>query len=443
MLNEEKYSDFLMIDRHHRIVFADMGNPRFLRDGPEDLKGLELNEVLVDIDENYPLLKAIDQGVATEHFETRITNANGFRFHLIGSAYPVTCAGTPVLAIQFSNLYYQKKDINQIHDQAESVFTRINGTKYILSDIITQDPAMNQIKKQIPEIASLGINVLICGETGTGKELVAQAIHNSSRAFLGPFISQNCGAIPENLLEGILFGTTKGSFTGAEDREGLFEMAEGGTIFLDEINSLSLNMQTKILRAVENKVVSRVGEMKERKIHVRVIAATNESLEDLIREGRFKSDLYYRLAGIRIDLPPLAERKGDVPLLVSHFINYFNRWTRSHVEMPDQKVLDMLDAYSWPGNVRELRNLIEGAFALNEDNVIGMDEIPDYIIEAVQGDAAVQSGGSLKRRLDTLERSIVEEQLRRDDGSLKAAAAHLGISKQLLHYKLNKGKSSR
>lgn len=207
---------------------------------------------------------------------------------------------------------------------------------------------------------------------------------------------------------------------------------------MDEINSLSTSMQTKILRVVERKIIRRVGSLKEKKVNVRIIAATNERPEDLLREHRLKPDLYYRLAVIYVELPPLCERKGDVPLLINFFIDYFNRWTNSNVGRPTEEVMEVLEAYSWPGNVRELRNLMESIFALSDNDKITIADVPDHILDLVSaGRNSIERDGLLGR-MKNLEANIVFQQYMEDGGSLKMAAEHLGISKQLLRYKLNR-----
>ena len=335
---------------------------------------------------------------------------------------------------------YDKKHISKLERVSDNAIYRGNNTKYILRDIITQDAKMMRIKERIQEYADSEANVFIYGETGTGKELIAQSLHNCSRRFYAPFISQNCGAIPENLLEGILFGTTKGSYTGAEDRAGLFELAEGGTIFLDEINSMSTELQAKILRAVERKKIRRIGSPDEKEVDVRIISAANVDPYKLLEEKRIKPDLFYRLAVLYIEVPPLSQRQNDVELLTNYFISYFNRKMHTEVALPSEKIMTILRNYSWPGNVRELRNVIEGAVALSENDEINVWDIPDYIVQSRQQGRETRSGESLHGRLHEMENNIIRQQLKIDDGKLGKAAEHLGLSKQLLWYKMNRRK---
>ena len=267
---------------------------------------------------------------------------------------------------------------------------------------------------------------------------MAQSIHNSSRRYGKNFLSQNCSAIPDNLLESILFGTTKGSFTGAFDRTGLFEEADGGTVFLDEINSLNPDMQVKLLKAIESKKIRRIGSDKEVALDFRVVAATNEEPGRLLAEKRMKPDLLYRLAVVFIKLPDLADRKGDIELLVSHFINYFNEKTNSSVGYPDKEIMDIFKRYSWPGNVRELRNVIEGAFAFAEDNKIKKNDIPSYILENVASGVKPQKEEGLQKEMDNMERKLVLSAYEANGRKLTETAEFLKISKQLLRYKLNR-----
>ena len=437
LLNKGDYVDLIMIDEQEKIVHADVGNPGYLMAGKTDLTGLSLRDLFPDIPEDYPLLTALRTGKGTEHFVRELRAADGRIIKKEGCCYSIFRDGKPVLAFEFSDILYDKVELSDLKRQAENTMYRANNTRYILSDIITRDPAMLALKKRIPEYAASDSNVLIFGKTGTGKELIAQSIHNSSARFHAPFISQNCGAIPENLLEGMLFGTVKGSFTGAEDRPGLFELAEGGSIFLDEINSLSIEMQTKILRVVENKILRRVGSAKERNVDVRVIAATNEDPIRLMEEGRLKRDLFYRLAVLYIKVPDLAEREGDIRELLNYFLDYFNRRTGSAVTI-DEDAGRILENYSWPGNVRELRNVIESAFALTEDERIKREDIPAYVIEESFERRRKRPGSGLAEEMDSLEEAIIRRTLSEAGGSRTEAARRLGISKQLLNYRMKR-----
>ncbi len=438
ILIDSKDADIILVDTEGQIVYDDIGNYRYFQLGMTSARGKNIRELFCDLPENYPLLRACQRGETVEHFREVMTTGRGVKLTKTGSCYPVYDGEELVGAIEIGKFYYGKENMREIEQHSGHMFYRKNQTRYMLDDIITQDPGMMEIKSRISSIALSNANVLIYGKTGTGKELVAQAIHNSSRRYSRKFLSQNCSAIPESLLESVLFGTTKGSFTGAVDGMGLFEEAEGGTIFLDEINSISPEMQAKLLKTIESKKIRRIGSDRETHVDFRVVAAVNEDPADLIRAKRLKPDLLYRLAVVYIKLPDLMEREGDIELLTRHFIDYFNEKTHSHIAYPSKEIIEVFQNYSWPGNVRELRNVIEGAFAFAENDKIERNDIPSYILEAEPSrEVRTGSDGSLKEHMTQLEREIVLEAFHRKHQNLTDAAEILGISKQLLRYKLD------
>lgn len=233
-----------------------------------------------------------------------------------------------------------------------------NGAKYTLDDIITENFDMKQLKEFIKQTADSYLPVMIYGETGTGKELFAQAIHNESDRKEKPFIAQNCAAIPENLLESIFFGTVKGAFTGAVDSVGLLEVANGGTIFLDEINSMPINLQSKLLRAIQENKIRRIGGKETIDINVRIIAATNKDPMKAIEDKELRQDLYYRLSVLNINIPPLKDRKDDIPHLVNFFIAKYNNLLEKNVKFVSNKIYKTFEKYDWPGNIREIEHIV-------------------------------------------------------------------------------------
>ena len=258
------------------------------------------------------------------------------------------------------------------------------STREAFGSIVGKSLRMREIFGILEKIAPTGVTVVIEGETGTGKEVVARTVHECSKRAKGPFVVFDCGAVPENLIESELFGHEKGSFTGAiMARQGLFEMAQGGTIFLDELGELNLDLQPKLLRALEQREIRRVGSNKPIKVDVRVIAATNRNLEDEVRAGRFREDLFYRLSVVRVVLPPVRERKEDLPLLVKHFLRSaaFNKEGAGRVRIKgiSRDALDCLMSYRWPGNVRELLNVIERACSFAETEYIQPEDLPEHI----------------------------------------------------------------
>jgi two-component system, NtrC family, response regulator PilR len=269
-----------------------------------------------------------------------------------------------------------------------------------LDNIVGSSPKMRAIFELIQTIAPQSSRVLITGESGTGKELVARAIHENSLRVKAPFITINCGAFPETLLESELFGYMKGAFTGANDnRAGLFQAADGGTLFMDEIGNMSPTMQVKLYRVLQEGKVRPIGSTEETDVDVRVIAATNRDLEKEIAEGRFREDLYYRLSVIPVHLPALRERREDIPLLARHFLERFRNATGKKIEGIEPKAMERLEAYDWPGNVRELENTIERAVALEAEKRISLEGLPERIIMYYQNHFAERQVPEQPKRL--------------------------------------------
>src|SRR5512136_429472 len=257
--------------------------------------------------------------------------------------------------------------------------------KYEFSQIIGSAPKMQEVFKMIERVANTDSTILVLGESGTGKELVARALHYNSRRQFAPFVPVNCSALPENLLESELFGHRRGSFTGAiSDKKGLFEEADSGTIFLDEVGSMSAMLQSRLLRVLQEREVRRVGENTPIYVNVRVVAASNEPLEKRIKEGTFREDLYYRLNVIAIPLPSLRERKEDIPLLVAHFLRGKTNQRANWEVQVTRQAMEVLCAYEWPGNVRELENAIERAATLCENNIIQAADLPPRLLASVK-----------------------------------------------------------
>jgi DNA-binding NtrC family response regulator len=314
--------------------------------------------------------------------------------------------------------------------------------KYEFRNIIGTSEKMQEIYNLIAKVADTDSTILIQGESGTGKELVARALHFNSVRQHQPFVAVNCSALPENLLESELFGHKKGAFTGAvQDKVGLFEEAQGGTIFLDEINSMAQQLQTKLLRVLQERQLRRVGETKSIPINVRVLGASNEPLDAKIKEGSFREDLYYRLAVIPIDMPALRERTEDIPLLVNHFIQKNASQANADPKRIDEKAIETLSRYHWPGNVRELENAIERACALCEGGVIRVEDLPPHVVRhaaapAGSTESELPVGISLDTFIRDQEKRFIEETIRFTAGSRERAAKVLGVSMATLYRKL-------
>lgn len=306
-------------------------------------------------------------------------------------------------------------------------------------EIIGRSPAMRSLFDQLGKVVDTRVTVLIEGETGVGKELIAAAVHYRSRRKDRLFVSQNCAAMPENLLESELFGHRKGSFTGAhEDKKGLFEIADGGTLFLDEVTEMPLSLQSKLLRAVQEGEVRPIGATQEKRVNVRIVAATNRNMEKEVAEGRFREDLYYRLKVFPIRVPPLRERRDDIPLLAKHFLERYGSELGKPAAGYSQQAMELLQAYDWPGNVRELQNEVQRLVIQIEPGGFVTPELLSPRIRQIEGvvDKVKPTKGTLKEMMDQLERWLLIEALREHDNNKTAAAKALGITREGLHKKL-------
>jgi len=304
--------------------------------------------------------------------------------------------------------------------------------------LIGKDAKMQRVYNLVENISQTKATVLIKGESGTGKRLISLAIHaNDPVRKDKPFVEVSCAALPETLLESELFGHIKGAFTGAiRDRVGRFELAQGGTILLDEIDAFSPALQVKLLRVLQEGQLERVGDTKTMQVDVRIIAATNQDLEQLIQEGRFREDLYYRLNVITVDLPPLRERKGDIPLLVGHFLKKFSKENEKNFSRISDEFLRELEDYHWPGNVRELENVIERATIVAQNDVLTAQDLPTVFHQVPE--ANVTSGRPLKEMLGEPERELILNILRKCHWNRKKAAALLGVNRTTLYNKMKK-----
>ena len=314
--------------------------------------------------------------------------------------------------------------------------------------IVGNSPRMQHIYEMIRQVAKTRSSVLITGESGTGKELIAKAIHEQSDRADEPFVTINCGGIPENLLESEFFGHRKGSFTGASaDKQGLMEIAHKGTLFLDEIAELSLPMQVKLLRAVQERVFRPVGGTKDLSVDIRIVSATNKKLEDEVIEGNFREDLFYRLNVIEIKIPPLRERKGDLLPLSQHFLEKYSRELGKQVTKFSSYAIDLLKKYDFPGNIRELENLIERSVALSNTNILLPDSLAMSIhkkrwIEGVRNRRfdvdEVARGVALDSILEEIEKAYIEKAMECTDGNKNKAAELLGLSLRSFRYRVDK-----
>ena len=303
--------------------------------------------------------------------------------------------------------------------------------KYQFEDIIGRSEAMQEVFEVIKAVSDTNATVLITGETGTGKELVARAIHSNSPQRYGPFVAMSCGALPETLLESELFGYEKGAFTGADRaKKGRFELANGGTLFLDEVGDISIKTQIKLLRVLQERSFHRLGGTHPIEIDVRIISATNRDLAAAIQKENFRSDLYYRLNVVSIQLPPLRERKEDIPLLAAHFINKYNLEFNKKFDRVERKAVDLMMDYHWPGNVRELENVIERAIVIDQGPEVKVHLLPFCNIEMVTEEEP--------QSLQEIERLHIEKMLEHHDWNIARTARLLQIDRSTLHKKIKK-----
>ena len=368
----------------------------------------------------------------------------------------ITAHGTSSIAIRAMQMgaydYLQKPfDINEVslivrrlfeHQELASRVRSLEERQELRERMIGRSPAMREIYKTIGRVAASDASVLISGETGTGKELAANLIHQNSARRNGPLIKVNCAALPETLIESELFGHEKGAFTGAvAQRKGRFELANKGTIFLDEVGEITLPVQKKLLRVLQEGEIERVGGSTVIKVDVRVLAATNRDLLQEVEQGRFREDLYYRLNVINIHMPPLRERKSDIPILVEHFLDKYRYKPGAPPTKISEEALERLQAYDWPGNVRQLENEIERAVVLSQGNVITSHVLtlsPHGIPTQIDLATRVRNREPLQAVLAEVERTMLAEALRQSDGDEEEAARRLGLTLEEFVQRLHK-----
>jgi two-component system NtrC family response regulator len=311
--------------------------------------------------------------------------------------------------------------------------------RHRVEGIIGESGRMQEVLSLVRRVAPSDATVLIRGESGTGKELIAKAIHYASSRASGPLVRVNCAALPENLLESELFGHEKGAFTGAiASRKGRFELADGGSLFLDEIGDLPLHLQIKLLRVLQEREIERVGSSQAMPVNVRVLAATHRDLEALVRAGQFRDDLYYRINVVTISLPSLRDRREDLTLLIDHFLTTFAAKNGKRIRGLTREAREALLRYDYPGNVRELENLIERAVVLTRDDVIGLADLPLSLVDPSVSGPETRDERSLTAAVEGLERRMIREALAWAGGVQTRAAERLGISERVLRYKLKK-----
>jgi Nif-specific regulatory protein len=349
-------------------------------------------------------------------------------------------AGQATLAIENARLLKRLR-LAEEQLRGENRYLKSREEKRRFADIIGESSAMRDLFRQVEKVTDTRATVCIEGETGTGKELIASAIHYQGRRRDKLFVAQNCAAVPDNLLESELFGHKKGAFTGADqEKKGLFEVADGGTLFLDEIGEMSLNLQAKLLRVLQEGEVRPIGATQPRQVDVRIICATNRSLEKEVTAGRFRQDLYYRLKVFPLRLPPLRERREDIPRLAHHFLHKYSNELKKAVSGFTPETLDQMSSYGWPGNVRELENEVQRLMIQAEPQAFITPDLLSPQIRQVEGlvDRIAPRKGTLKDMMDEVERWLLAQALREHGGNKTKTAETLGITREGLHKKLAK-----
>jgi len=419
----------------------------------EDVVGKKLLEVFPSLNaESSTHLRVLRTGRPIVDESQSYLNNIGKQITTVNTTIPLTYMNEKIGALEIAKnitkIKHLSEEILRLQQQlTEAPHTPKNTIrKYTFENLHGKNSSFLNAVKLAKRAASSNSSVLIYGETGTGKELFAQSIHYHSNRSDKPFLAQNCAALPESLLEGILFGTTKGSFTGAIDRPGIFEQANGGTILLDEINSMGLLLQSKLLRVLQEGYIRRIGGLKDVPIDVRIIATTNEDPLEAVQKGLLRKDLYYRLNVVYITIPNLKERQDDILLLAERFINEFNQALNKEVWMISSSIHKQFMAYSWPGNVRELRNVIEGAMNLiQEEHILKEEHFPSHIMKTVKEEShqpmdQIDLGqyDGLKEVLEAIERNLIEAAMKKHCNNITHAAKELKISRQVLQHKLKK-----
>lgn len=431
----------IIIDKHENIIFLNDAYTSFLHVNEKNFLGKNVRDFISN--SRLPMVLRTKKplfGVYHKYVDAHSRDLEALcnLIPVIENGEAVACFGIVV----FQNMYdlfsltIQNKQLQHDLEQYKKELQSLKGAKYSIDNILGESAPITDMKNMIYKLAESPSTVLITGESGSGKELVAHSIHQYSQRSACPLVCVNCAAIPENLLESELFGYTGGSFTGAKRNGsmGKFEAAHHGTLFLDEIGELPLFVQAKLLRVLQEKEVTRIGGNAPIPIDVRIIAATNRNLEEMVHDGQFREDLYYRLNILNINVPPLRERKDDIPMLINHFLNKLCQ-THGIPKKLSKSAENVLLNYEWPGNIRELSNIIERIYYMSDSDTIELHDIPSQIIQSHVNTKAKKEaeGGSLDAMLSCLERDIVLATLKKTNNNVSQTAAQLQIPRSRLY----------
>ncbi|HWR05874.1 sigma-54 interaction domain-containing protein [Sporomusa sp.] len=427
----------IIVDREGKIMYYNNFNDRLNKIGHTDAIGKTIFELYPWLTrENSTIFKVIETGEPlVNHLQNIKLDAEN-SIYALNTAFPLKNEQGIIGAIEIST------DLSNKHKSLKYKRAYSNaGAKYSFDDIITSNNRMIELVNILKNSAQNNSNIFIYGETGTGKEIFAHAIHGESPRKNKPFIAQNCAAIPPSIMESLFFGSTKGSYTGAEDKPGLFELANGGTVYLDEINSMPLDLQAKLLRTIEDRTVRRIGDSKDSNVNIRIITSTNETPAQLLTQNRIRTDLFFRLNVVNIEIPPLRERKDDLDILLTYFIDTYNHQFNKNIKTIDPAVKTLFEQYQWPGNIREFRNCIESAFNLVDNTpFITLRHIPRYITDCLPAAVAspVNINNTLPLMMEEYEKETIKTILGKNNLNVLRTANELGIPRQTLYYKLYK-----
>lgn len=390
-----------------------------------------------------------------DQYQEYTVQGSGTYVEIVCSTVPIIEGDEIIGAVSVMKDYSKMKKLSKIISELQSNLydngvhkgskASLTAARHSFSDIIGNNHLLQDTLHWACKTAENNLPVLIYGETGTGKELLAQGIHNASARSDKPFIAINCAAIPENLLEGLLFGTSKGAFTGAVDRPGMFEQASEGTLVLDEINSMSLPLQSKLLRVIQEEAVLRVGGTKERSIDTRLISISNSDPQQAIQDGHLREDLYYRIAYISLGMPPLRKRSDDLPVLIAYLIKKYNNKLNLNIKSVSAELFALLEKYPWPGNVRELEHLIAAGISSlsGQDREISLDALPPNVRYKfrpgfITTNIDDSNSTNLEITMELFERNFVESILQKNNWNVSKAARELGLKRQSLQYRMRK-----
>ncbi|WP_342614038.1 sigma-54 interaction domain-containing protein [Peribacillus frigoritolerans] len=389
------------------------------------------------------LLRVIKSEKPIYNYSQSYVNAHGRIIETLNTTLPIYVDGFMIGAIEIAKDYSSLKQLSERLADLESSLKTIksperktpaNGGLYSFAEILTKDNVFKGLIAQGKKAARSSSSVLVYGESGVGKELFVQSIHQDSSRSKEPFIAQNCAALPESLLESLLFGTAKGSYTGAVERQGLFELANGGTLFLDELQSMPIDLQAKLLRVLEDGFIRRIGGTKSVQVDVRIMAAMNMDPKKEVSENRLRPDLFYRLNVLSYELPPLRERIDDIELLSQHFISTFNSKLGLSIKGMDEKTKAFFRKYHWPGNVRELKHTIEFMMNHTENDVLNLEDLPQFLKKPTPSEKILP----LREAMIEMETKLITEALLQTNGNVFQASKLLQIPRQTLQYKIKK-----